>query len=165
MKKFLSVVVLLTILALSLFGCSSVPPHFKGEWKFSQISKVELSPDVTQNDLDALKERYSVDTEEGVLTNARARYIEDGTFESFYIKFNKKYTLTDDPFADREVTWVFYQTGENEGFLSFDGYLDASLGNPDPVVYPNVSYNPETDTMQIVLWNYGSFMITIALTR
>ena len=163
MKKII-VLILALVTAVSLVGCGSTK-CFSGEWKFSEVIKVEFTPELQNGALDNLKLEYNADTEEGVLTNALARYIENGTFESFYIKFNKKYTLTDDPFADREVTWVFYQTGENEGFLSFDGYLDASLGNPDPVVYPNVSYNPETDTMQIVLWNYGSFMITIALTR
>jgi hypothetical protein len=65
---------------------------------------------------------------------------------------------------DREATWVFYQTGENEGFLSFYTELDATNGNPDPILYPSVVYNAETDTLLMTL-HYIGFMVTIELTR
>jgi hypothetical protein len=164
MKKILSIVTLLTILALSLFGCSSAPKHFKGEWKFSQITKVELSTEVSADTLELLKEYYGVDTEEGVENSALAQFIEDGTFNSYYIRFDKKYTYTNDPLMEREATWVFYQTGENEGFISYDAELDASAGNPAPEVFPEISYDAETDTLTIVE-RYSSYMVTLALIR
>ncbi len=54
---------------------------------------------------------------------------------------------------------------ENEGFISFYAELDVSAGNPDPVSCPEITYKADTDTMCIVLNNYGSFMITLELTR
>ena len=165
MKKFLSVVVLLTILALSLFGCSSVPPHFKGEWKFSQISKVELSPDVSQNDLDALKERYSVDTEEGVLTAVLAQLVADETFNPYYIKFDKKKAYTYNALFVSETTWAFYQTDENEGFISYNTELDASLGNPFPDIFPEITYKADSDTLVIVERYNDFYMVTLELKR
>ena len=164
MKKILSVVTLLTILALSLFGCSSTPKHFQGEWKFSQITKLELSTDISIGELDMLKEAYGVDTKEAVENIILTQFIEDGTYNTYYIRFDKKYTYTKDPLMDREATWVFYQTGENEGFISYDAELDASTGNPAPEVFPEISYDTETDTMTIVE-RYGSYMVTLILTR
>ena len=164
MKKFLSVVMLVTVLALSIFGCSSVPKQFTGEWKFSQIIKVEFTPDLSQDILDNLKQEYNAEDEEGILNNAFAKFAQDQTFANVYLKFGKKYTYTYDPFMEREATWVFYQTGENDGFISFYAELDVNDGNPDPVTHPELSYKADTDTMHIVI-RYSCFMVTLELTR
>ena len=165
MKKFLSVIIGLTLMAVSLFGCSETPKHFTGEWKFSEVEKVEFIPVLPEGTLDLLKEEYNAEDEEGIINNALARFVAEGTFANFYLKFDGKKTYTYDPFADREATWVFYKTSENEGFISFYAELDVKEGNPDPVVCPAISYKADTNTMYIVLSNYSSFMITIALTR
>jgi hypothetical protein len=65
---------------------------------------------------------------------------------------------------DREATWVFFKTGENEGFLSFYTEIDPAEVTPDPVVFPPVVYNAETDTLTFTL-TYASFVVTIELTR
>ena len=164
MKKILSLIMVLTLVAISLFGCNSAPKHFTGEWKFSQISKVELATELPTGTLDLLKESYGVDTEEEVVNSALAQFVADKTFNTYYIKFDKKYTYTYDALFEREVTWAFYQTGENEGFISYDAELDASAGNPAPGVFPEISYKKDTDTMTIVEC-YSSFMVTLELTR
>ena len=165
MKKIFSIVLVLTLMVASLVGCGGSSKHFSGEWKFSKITKVEFSPEIDNETLDVLKQTYGAEDEEGVLTNAFAKFTQDGTFANFYLKFDKKYTYTYDPFMDREATWVFYQTSENEGFISFYAELDINDGNPDPIVCPEISYNPDSNTVYIVLNAYGSFMITIELTR
>ena len=166
MKKLLSILLVLTIISISLFGCGGNPKHFTGEWKFAEVIKVEFIPDELSDDMiNYLKEIYGADTEEGILTNAHARFIEEQTFANYYLKFDKKYTYTYDPFMDREATWFFYQTSETEGFISFDGYLNAEDGNPAPSVYPNISYHADDNTMYIVENNSSSFMITLKLTR
>ena len=165
MKKIFSIVLVLTLMVASLVGCGGSTKHFSGEWKFSKITKVEFSPEIDNETLDVLKQTYGAEDEEGVLTNAFAKFTQDGTFANFYLKFDKKYTYTYDPFMDREATWVFYQTSENEGFISFYAELDINDGNPDPIVCPEISYNPDSNTVYIVLNAYGSFMITIELTR
>ena len=93
------------------------------------------------------------------------KFTADETFASVYIKFGGKHTYTYDPIMEREATWVFYQTSENEGFISFYAELDVNDGNPDPIVCPEISYNPDSNTVYMVLNAYGSFMITIELTR
>ena len=165
MKKIFSIVLVLTLMVASLVGCGGSSKHFSGEWKFSKITKVEFSPEIDDYTLDALKQIYNAEDEETILSNAFAKFTQDGTFANFYLKFDKKYTYTYDPFMDREATWVFYQTSENEGFISFYAELDVNDGNPDPIVCPEISYNPDSNTVYIVLNAYGSFMITIELTR
>lgn len=165
MKKIFSLIIGLTIMVFSLFGCNTTPSHFSGEWKFSEVDKVEFVPNLSQEDLDSLKQQYNADDEAGILTNALAYFADDENIADFYLRFEKEYTYTYDPFADREATWFFYQTGENEGFISFDGYLEANNGNPDSVVYPDIVYKKDTNTMYIAINNYGSFMITLELTR
>ena len=165
MKKILVTVLLLTLMVASLVGCGGSSKHFSGEWKFSKITKVEFSPEIDNETVDGLKQIYGAEDEEGVLTNAFAKFTQDGTFANFYLKFDKKYTYTYDAIMEREATWVFYQTSENEGFISFYAELDINDGNPDPIVCPEISYNPDSNTVYIVLNAYGSFMITIELTR
>lgn len=164
MKKFLSVVMLVTVLALSLFGCNSVPKHFKGEWRFSQITKVEIATDAPTGTLENLKEAHGVDTQEEVENAVMTSFIEEETFNSYYLKFDKKFTYTYDALFEREATWVFYQTSENEGFISYATELDASEGNPAPEVFPEISYKADTDTM-IIVERYGVFMVTLELKR
>ena len=165
MKKILSMVLVLTLVVVSLFGCSGTAKHFTGEWKFSKISKVEFIPDLSEGMLDLLKQEYNAEDEEGIINNAFDRFVAEETFANFYLKFDGKHTYTYDPFMDREATWVFYQTSEHEGFISFYAELDVNDGNPDPIVCPEISYKADTNTMYIVLSNYGSFMITIELTK
>ena len=65
---------------------------------------------------------------------------------------------------EREVTWAFYQTDENEGFLSYSTELDASEGNPTPEIFPEISYKADTDTL-IIVERYSHFMVTLELVR
>ena len=67
-------------------------------------------------------------------------------------------------FAEAVFVMVFYQTGENEGFISFYAELDVADGNPDPTNNPAIIYNAETDTLYMTI-NYISFMVTIELSR
>ena len=165
MKKIFSIVLVLTLMIASLVGCGGSSKHFSGEWKFSKITKVEFVPVLPEGMLDLLKQEYNAEDEDGIINNAFDRFVADETFSNLYIKFDGKQTYTYDPFMDREATWVFYQTSENEGFISFYAELDINDGNPDPIVCPEISYNPDSNTVYIVLNAYGSFMITIELTR
>ena len=165
MKRIISTLLMLTLVTVSLFGCVGAPDHFEGEWKFSKITKVELIPDVTEDAMELLKEQYGAQDEAGVVAGALASFTADEAFLDFYLNFDGKNTYTYDPFVDREAPWVFYQTGENEGFISFYAELDVSEGNPDPVSCPEIRYEADTNTMYIALSNYGSFMITLELTR
>ena len=164
MKRLVMFVVVLSIIAVSLFACNTKADHFDGEWKFSKISTVELASDVDESSLDYLKEEYGAEDEKGIEENALARFTADGTFNPCYLNFGKKQSYTYDPIMDREATWVFYKTGDNEGFLSFYSELDASNGNPDPMLYPSVVYVEETDTLLLTL-HYIGFMVTVELTR
>lgn len=165
MKKILSLIIVLTLSAICLFGCNSMPKHFTGEWKFSQISKVELSTELSTFEIEMLKEAYGVDSEEGIINSRLAQFAEEETFANYYLKFGKEYTYTYDPLFDREVTWAFYQTSENKGFISYDTQLDASAGNPAPEVFPEISYNPDTDTMVIVEPYSSYYIVTLELKR
>lgn len=165
MKKLLSLLISLTLILVCLSGCTKEPKPFTGEWKFSEIVKVDLSPEIDDYTLDALKQIYNAEDEETILINAFAKFTQDGTFASFYLKFDKKYTYTYDAIMEREATWFFYQTGENEGFISYDGMLDANNGNPAPVVFPDISYKADTNSMYITINDYSAFMITLKLSR
>ena len=165
MKKFLSLIAVLTLTAICLFGCKVAPKHFKGEWKFSQVCEVALSSELTTNEIQTLKEVYGVDSEEGIINTALAQFTEENTFANSYLKFGGKHTYTYDPLMEREATWVFYQTSENGGFISFYSELDVNDGNPDPVVCPEISYNADTNIMYITINAYGAFMVTLELTR
>ena len=165
MKKLLSSLIALTLILVCLSGCTKQPKHFTGEWKFSEIVKVDLSPEIDDYTLDALKQIYNAEDEETILSNAFAKFAQDGTFANFYLKFDKKYTYTYDAMMEREVTWFFYQTGENEGFISYDGMLDANNGNPAPVVFPDISYKADTNSMYITINDFSAFMITLKLSR
>lgn len=164
MKKIISTVLILTLMAVSLFGCGGSPKHFSGEWKFSKISKVEFVRELGDGVLDLLKQEYNAENEADILSNALDRFVADETFASVYLKFGGKHTYTYDPLMEREATWVFYQTSENGGFISFYSELDSSDGNPDPVICPEIRYDADTDIMNITI-NYGSFMVTLELTR
>ena len=165
MKKLLSSLIALTLILVCLSGCTKQPKHFTGEWKFSEIVKVDLSPEIDNYTLDALKQRYNAEDDETILSNAFAKFAQDGTFANFYLKFDKKYTYTYDAIMEREATWFFYQTGENEGFISYDGMLDANNGNPAPVVFPDISYKADTNSMYITINDFSAFMITLKLSR
>jgi hypothetical protein len=163
MKKILVLTTAILLAVISLFGCSSTPAHFKGEWKLSEITKVEFSPEIDDSTLDALKQIYNAEDEQSILNNAFEKFVEEGTFANFYLKFDQKYTYTYDAIMEREATWFFYQTSETEGFISYDGMLDASNGNPAPIVFPDISYKADTNTMFITLNDYSAFMITLEL--
>ena len=165
MKKLLSLLTALTLVVVCLVGCNKKSKHFTGEWKFSEITKVELSPELDSDTIDGLKQVYNAEDEEGILNNAFAKFTQEGTFANFYLKFDKKYTYTYDAIMEREATWFFYQTGENEGFISYDGMLDANNDNPAPVVFPNISYKADTNSMYITINDYSAFMVTLKLSR
>ena len=163
MKKLVIFALVLSIMAVALIGCGT-KTQFKGNWNFSQITKVELVPDLEESRIDGLKEQYSAEDEKGIIDAALAAFKADKIFDACYINFDKKYTYTYDPVLDREATWAFYQLGDNAGFISFYTELDVTDSNPDPVLYPDIVYNAETGTMLMTL-NYYSFMVTIELTR
>ena len=164
MKKFLSLIIGLTLMVFCLFGCSTTPKHFTGEWKFLQINKVELATDLSTGTIDMLKEAYGVDTEEGIVNYISSYITTNETFNAYYLKFDKTYTYSYDALSERKVTWAFYQTGENQGFISYSTELDASEGNPAPEVFPEITYKPDTDTM-IIVERYSDFMVTLELKR
>jgi hypothetical protein len=165
MKKIFSIVLVLTLMVASLVGCGGSSKHFSGEWKFSKINKVEFVPELDDGVLDLLKQEYNVADEAGIISNAFDKFTADETFASVYLKFGGKHTYTYDPLMEREATWVFYQTSENGGFISFYSELDVNDGNPDPVVCPEVSYDADTNIMYITINAYGAFMVTLELTR
>lgn len=164
MKKLVIFMLVLAMVTVSLCACSTGPDQFSGQWKFSKISKVEIKSDVTEERLAELKEEYDAEDEQGIVAGALAKFNADGTFAPCYLNFGKKLSHTYDPIMEREATWAFYQTGENEGFLSFYSELDAADGNPDPVNNPPVVYVAETDTLLLTL-HYIAFVVTVELTR
>ena len=165
MKKIISTILLLTLAVASLFGCGGGSKHFSGEWKFSKITNFEFVPNVSESTVEMLKEAYNVETKEAVLDTIQDNLVAAKTFENFYLKFDGKNAYTYDPFMEREATWVFYQTAENEGFISFYAEFDVSEGNPDPVVCPEIVYEADKDVAYITLNAQSEFMITIELTR
>ncbi len=165
MKKLTTLFLLLImVMAVSLFGCNSTPKCFTGEWKYSTLVSVELHPDISQSEIDYLKEAYNASDETGIIENVFNDFVANDSFSSFYLKFTKKYTYTYDTLFEREATWAFYLLSETEGFISFDTELDDSNGNPYPSVYPNLEYDAETDTM-IITMNHSLFMVTLKLVR
>jgi hypothetical protein len=165
MKKLLSLLTALMLVVVCLVGCNKEPKHFTGEWKFAEITKVEFSPEIDDYTLDALKQIYNAEDEETILSNAFAKFTQEGTFANFYLKFDKEFTYTYDVIMEREAKWFFYKTGDNEGFISYDGNLDANNGNPAPVVFPDISYNADTNSMYVTINDYSAFMVTLKLTR
>lgn len=164
MKKLVIFALVLSMIVAVFSGCATTPKQFAGEWRFAGISKVELVSDVSEDSIDQLMQVYGAEDEAGIEANALASFTADGTFAPCYVSFDKKYTYTYDPIMEREATWVFYQTGDNEGFLSFYAELDAADGNPDPRNNPDVVYNAETDTLYVTI-NYSVFMVTVELSR
>ena len=165
MKRLIAFLILVSVMVISLVGCGETKPTcFGGEWKVASIEKVELEPDLDQSTIDALKERYNAEDEAGIVANARESFVSEAVFASFYLKFSNNSAYTHDPVMDREATWVFYKLTENTGFISFYTELDASNGNPYPVICPDLVYNAEANTMLITV-NYVGFMVTLKLTR
>ena len=164
MKKLILFTLALSLLTLAFVGCSTAPAHFSGEWHFSRIADITLSSDVDAEMLEGLKEGYGAADKEGVLTAARAAFDADKTFTPCYVNFTKDRTYTYDPIAVREATWVFYQTAENEGFLSFYAEIDPSEVTPDPAVFPPVVYNPESNTLTLTI-KYSAFVVAVELTK
>lgn len=164
MKKFIVFALVLSVMATFLIACNKTPAQFKGEWKFSKISKVELRSDLSEDTIADLKMVYGDEDVKGVEKNALEKFTADGTFTPCYVNFESKFSYTYDPILEREATWVFYQTGDNEGFLSFYTELDAADGNPDPISHPSIVYNAENDTLLMTIYYIG-FVVTIELGR
>ena len=164
MKKLVIFALTLTLMAISLLGCSSTPKCFTGEWKFSSIEKVELSPELSNSEIDNLKEMYNAEDEAGIIAKALERFTADSIFTPCYLKFDKKVAYAYDPFGEREATWAFYKLSDTEGFLSVYTELEVTDSNPYPVINPDLVYDAETDTMSFTM-NYASFMVTVKLVR
>ena len=165
MKKLIVFALIFAMLTIPFVGCTKTPAHFTGNWSFSKISKVQLlSVDMSEDDLNALMDFYSATTPEGIEANALAAFAADGTFAPCYLKFEKKNSYSYDPVGEREATWVFYQTGENTGFLSFYAELNAADGNPDPANNPDVVYDPESGTLSMTI-RHTAFKVTVELTK
>ena len=164
MKKLVIFALVLSMLVAVFSGCDKASDHFTGQWRFSKIGKVEILSDTSEDLIDDLKEQYGAEDEKGIEEAALNKFVADKIFDPYYIRFEKERTYTYDPFMDREATWVFYQTGDNEGFISFYTELDPAEITPDPAVFPPVIYNAETNTL-VVTVVYGVFAVTIELTR
>ena len=164
MKKFIAFLLFVSMITVVLCGCSATPKHFKGDWKFSTISKVEVDSKVNDSVIAELFEEYGVADKKSLEDVVLLAFSADGTFAPSYLKFNGSKAYTYDPVMEREATWAFYQTGENEGFISYYTELDAADGNPDPVTNPAIVYNSETDTLSMTL-KYAAFLVTIELSR
>ena len=164
MKKIIVFVLLLAIVICALSGCAVNDSGFTGKWNFSKVSKIELTKDLDESLLNSLKAQYGAEDEEGIINGALSAFESAKTFDSCYVNFDKKNTYTYDPIMDREATWVFYKTGDNEGFLSFYTEIDPSDVTPDPEVFPPVSYNEEANTLFLTI-KYISFVVTIEFVR
>ena len=164
MKKFVAFLLLAAMMTAIFCGCSATPKHFTGNWKFSKISKVAVDSNVNDSVIADLYEEYGVSDKKSVEESALAAFNADGTFAPCYLNFSGKKAYTYDPVMEREATWAFYQTGENEGFISVYTELNVADGNPDPVTNPAVVYDSENDTLSLTL-KYAAFMVTVELTR
>ena len=164
MKKLIIFTLLISLVACAFSGCNATPEQFTGKWNFAKIVKVELAPELDASVIDGLKDKYNAEDEKGILEGALADFKSEKIFDGCYINFDKKNTYTYDPAMEREATWVFYQTGDNEGFLSFYTEIDPSTVTPDPVVFPPVVYNAEAKTITFPI-QYTAFIVTIELSR
>ena len=162
MKKIFKTLILLLLVTFSLVGCTQ--KQFDGKWNFKDITDVEIAPSVSETDIEYYKEQYNVEDNESLEAAILAAYKEEGLFTPTYVNFSGKNTYTYDVAMNREATWVFFQTSDNEGFLSFYTEIDASQGNPDPEVFPSLVYTPETNSMYMTC-KYGDFMVTIELVK
>ena len=164
MKKIVAVALLLSLMALSLVGCTAPASTFSGEWRFSKIAKVEISPEASEEMIELYKEHYGVTDTDGLIASARADFEADGAFNACYIRFEGDRTYTYDPAMDREATWVFFKTAENEGFLSFYTEIDPSEVTPDPIVFPPVVYDAQANTLSMPM-QYSVFIVTVELAK
>ena len=168
MKKIIIGVVSLLIvasIAAVLIFVGGTPKHFRGEWKYSKISSIEVTSNVHESWLTQFKQEYGAEDADSINAAAVATFTANGLFAPYYVNFDGKYTYTYDPiYAEREATWCLYQTGENTGFLSFYTELDAADGNPGIEICPDLVYNAETNTMLLTFYHVG-FIVTIELIR
>lgn len=164
MKKLVVFALVLSFTIAAFLGCSASESGFTGEWSFSKISKIELTSNADEYLLNLLKEEYGAEDEDGIVAAALDTFKAEKLFDPCYVHFDKDRTYTYDPSMDREATWVFYKTGENEGFLSFYTEIDPSDVTPDPEVFPPVVYNAETDTLSLTI-KYAAFIVTVELAR
>lgn len=163
MKKLVIFALALVVLVAAFSGCSKTPEQFTGQWKFSRISKVEISPETSESQIDGLKEQYGAEDENGIAAAALNAFAADKTFDPYYVRFEKDRTYTYDPIGEREATWIFYQTGENQGVISFYD-MDPAEITPNPAVFPPVIYNAEAKTLSVTV-SYSAFFVTVELTR
>ena len=163
MKKFIVLALALSLVAVALFGCA--PANFKGEWIFKEVTKVELSPELSESELAIVMDSYNVDNQEDLVDAVFDKFVADETFKDCYLKFDKSKAYSYDPLFERETTWAFYQLSDTEAFLSIYTELDASNGNPYPVINPSLVYNAQDDTMTFT-FNYANyFLVTVVLTK
>ena len=166
MKKFITFLLLITVLAVSLFGCGPTTEDcFSGEWNYSSVQSVELAPDLDSSMVEALKEYFYAETEEELVANAKDAFITAGTFNTFYLNFGSEFAYTYEPIFERETTWTFYKLTANEGFLSYATELEFTNFNPYPVVFPDLLYVSETNTMLITMNYTTSIVVTLELAR
>lgn len=159
MKKVISVF-LTVILVACLFTACGGSDYAKGEWVFSRVVGVELKEEVAtspgyESYLNELYTEYNASNEEELEAAMLAEIIENGDFTPCYINFKSDRVAFYDVIMEREATYVYYETGENEGFFSVYTELDPADGNPDPLTNPPLVYNPETKTITVSL-GYGA---------
>ena len=162
MKKIFRTLFMLLLIACSLVGCA--PKHFSGKWNFNDITDIEFAPSIEESIIEEYKEFYGTEDVAEIEAAVLAKFKEEGLFAPSYINFDGKYTYAYDVAMGREATWVFFQTSENEGFLSFYTEIDPSEGNPDPEIFPPLIYNSETNNLYMI-YKYTAFMFTIEFVR
>ena len=165
MKKLILFALVLSFVLLAFVGCSGTPVQFTGEYTFSRLVSVELGPEVSDETLETLKEHYGVDDKAGVEAALLDFYAANTPFNSCYVKFDKKNTYVYDPIFERESTWVFFQTGENEGFISFYTEIDPAEVTPDPLIFPPVAYSPESGILALTIMFTNDCIFTLEFTR
>lgn len=164
MKKAISLILALTVITFAFFGCGAGADNFKGEWKFSKITDIDIHPMVDDSFLKELMKDFNAEDKNGVLDGAMAQLSSEGTFARCYLNFDGDRAYTYDPVMDREATWAVYKTGDNEGFISVYTELDVADGNPDPITNPVIAYNAETDTMLMTI-AHTSYMVTLEFVK
>lgn len=160
MKKVISLILAALMLTCVLSACSAKSSFTTGDWIFSKVVNVTIKEDLDEAFLAELKEEFNVSTDEELEKAALESFIEEKTFEATYIKFDKDRAYTYDEIMERESTWAYYITGENEGFLSVYTDLNVEDGNPDPITNPVLKYNPETKTLSMDIW-HASYIVTV----
>lgn len=160
MKKTIVSLILLAAMTLSLFGCAGKSAYEKEEWVFSGIVEVSIIPDLDELRREQLYEEFDTQDDAEIEAAFLNQIVEDGVFSPCYLNFSGNLVKYYDSVMEREATYAFYKTSENEGFLSVYTELNVEDGNPDPNTNPPFTYYPETNTF-VVMESYIGFYVFV----